>query len=605
MPLSRRQKRAQAAKLKKPSKGEVSQEQIQSVLANAMQSHRQGHLDKALELYKKIAKFSPGDAEIKHLVGVIYYQQGDYEKSKTAIKQALKINPDNPAFYNNLGNCLVALQEYKDAIYCYEEAIALKEGNYPEAINNIGATLHEIGEWEKEIEYYKQGLKFNPDNYALMNELVKTMRDACYWDGLEEYTKLLVEATKHAIANGQKSPITPYHSLTLDIPPSLKKEIAQNYATIRYGNIPQRFKHERKADSLLRIGYLSADYRDHPTAHLISNLFKLHNRDKFEVYAYSYGKNDKSIFRKNIEKSADKFIDLMGQNPEDIAKQIYKDKIDILVDVMGYIQNSMPVIAAMRPAPVQISFLAYPGTMGASFIDYLVTDATAVPQEDEKNYTEKLIKMPDSYFITDGKQKISEPPTRKECGLPEDKFVFCSFNKSMKIDPATFAVWMDILTQVDNSVLWLYSDNEFAKSNIIKEAEKREIVKDRIIFATRASKEEHLARHACADLFLDCFTVNAHTTAIDALYAGLPVITRLGNDMMSRASASILNACGLPELITKTDLEYKNTALIYANDASLLTALKQKLSDNIKASALFDNKKYVGDFEERLLEVVC
>ena len=201
MPLSRRQKRVQAAKLKKPSKGEVSQEQIRSVLATAMQSHRQGHLDKALELYKKIAKFSPGDAEIKHLVGVIYYQQGDYEKSKAAIKQALTINPDNPAFYNNLGNCLVALQEYKDAIYCYEEAIALKEGNYPEAINNIGATLHEVGEWEKEIEYYKQGLKFNPDNYTLMNELVKTMRDACYWDGLEEYTKLLVEDAKHAIAN--------------------------------------------------------------------------------------------------------------------------------------------------------------------------------------------------------------------------------------------------------------------------------------------------------------------------------------------------------------------------------------------------------------------
>jgi protein O-GlcNAc transferase len=605
MPLTRKQKRAQTAKLKKSSKSQVSQEQIQSVLAEAMQMHREGQLDKAMELYKKLAGIIPNNAEVKHLIGVIYYQKGDYKKSKTVIKQAIDIDPDNPAFFNNLGNSLVALEEYNDAIYCYEEAIELKEGNYPEAINNVGATLHQIGEWEKEIKYYKQGLKFNPDNYPLMNELLKTMRDACYWDGFEEYKDLLINASTHAANNNQKVPLTPYHSLTLDIEPKLKKEIAQNYAAMRYQNTPQKWKHKRKPNSPIRIGYVSADYRDHPTAHLINGLFKLHDREKFEVYAYSYGKNDKSQFRKNIEQNVDKFVDVMGMATDAIAKKIYNDKIDILIDVMGYIQNAMPAIFAMRPAPVQISYLAYPGTMGSPFIDYLVTDNIAVPNDDSEYYSEKLIKMPDTYFITDNTQEIAPAPTRKECGLPEDKFVFCSFNKTLKIDPLTFSCWMDILKEVENSVLWLYCDNEFACNNLKKEAQKAGVEPERIIFAKRLPKAEHLARHACADLFLDCFTVNAHTTAIDSLYAGLPIITKEGNDIISRASASILNACGLSELVTTNEIEFKNTAYIYANDKKLLKDLKQKLSKIANTSPLFDNKRYVKNFEEKLLKIVA
>jgi len=604
MPLTRQQKRAQAAKLKKSPKNAISQEQIQSVLASAFEMHQQGQLDKALQLYTKIAQVAPNDAEIKHLIGVIYYQKGDFAQSAELIKQAVKIDPDNPAFYNNLGNSLTALEKYKDAIYCYEEAIELKEGNYPEAINNIGAVLHQTGDWEREIEYYKTGLGFNAENYTLMNELVKSMRDACDWEGLKEYTDKLIEITKQSLANGQKCPITPYHSLTLDISPQLKKDIAQNYASTRYGNIQQKFKHNNKPNTPIRIGYLSADYRDHPTAHLINNLFKLHDREKFEVYAYSYGKNDNSPFRKNIENNVDKFVELMGRAPDKIAKQIANDKIDILVDVMGYIQNAMPAILAMRPASLQISYLAYPGTMGAPFIDYLITDNVAVPSDDENNYSEKLLKLPNTYFITDNTQKIAKAPSRKECGLPEDKFVFCSFNKTIKIDPDTFSVWMDILNEVEDSVLWLYSDNEFAKHNIIKEAYKKGIEKERIIFAKRKNKKEHLARHACADLFLDCFTVNAHTTAIDSLYAGLPLITKAGNDIMSRASASILNACDMKELITNSDEEFKSLAIKYAKDKKSLDSVRKKLAENIKTCALFDNEKYVKDFEEKLLEIV-
>jgi predicted O-linked N-acetylglucosamine transferase (SPINDLY family) len=601
MSLTRKQQRTQAAKLKKTGKKSISDEQIKVALASAIDFHRQGYLDKAQNLYKIVSTSRPNDSEIKHLIGVIYYQKGNYEKAIEIIGEAVKMNPDNPAFFNNLANAYTALEKYKEAIYYYEEAIELKEGNYPEAINNIGAAIHQIGQWEKEISYYKQGLHHNPQNYILMNELVKTMRDACDWQGLAEYKKALTDATKQAIANNIICPITPYHSLTLDISPELKKQIAINYASMRYSNIQQKFEHNRKPNNPIRIGYVCADYRDHPTAHLINGLFKYHDRSKFKIYAYSYGKNDGSSFRKSIEQNSDNFVDLFGQSPKQIAKRIYNDKIDILVDVMGYIQNALPVVFAMRPAPIQISYLAYAGTMGASFIDYLVVDRISIPQEQENQYTEKLLLMPDSYFITDNTQNIAVSPTKAECGLPDDKFVFCCFNKSIKIDEVTFSCWMDILKEVKNSVLWLLVENEFARNNLSKEAAKRGVNADRLIFAERKEKSEHLARHACADLFLDCFSVNAHTTAIDSLYAGLPLITNAGDDMMSRASASILNACGLPELITQNEEEFKNLAIKYASDKKFQNIIKKKLAENITKSALFDTPNYVKNLEDKFI----
>lgn len=604
MSLTRKQQRSQASKLKKTSTKSISDEQIKVALSSAIELHRQGYLDNAQNLYKTLSLARPHDPEIKHLVGVIHYQKGNFEKAIQVIGEAVKMNPDNPAFFNNLANAFTALEKYKEAIYYYEEAIELRCGDYPEAINNIGAALHQVGEWEKEISYYKQGLQHNPQNYVLMNELVKTMRDACNWDGLAEYKKILTDAAKQAISNNLISPITPYHSLTLDISPDLKKQIAINYASLRYSNIEQKLKHDRKPNNPIRIGYVCADYRDHPTAHLINGLFKHHDRNKFKIYAYSYGKNDGSAFRKNIEQNADNFVDLFGESAKQIAKRIYNDKIDILVDVMGYIQNSLPVVFAMRPAPVQISYLAYAGTMGASFIDYLVADRISIPREHENQYSEKLLIMPYSYFITDNTQSIAVAPTKAECGLPDDKFVFCCFNKSIKIDEATFSCWMDILKEVKNSVLWLLVENEFARNNLSKEAEKRGVAPARLIFAERKPKPEHLARHACADLFLDCFTVNAHTTAIDSLYAGLPLITKAGDDMMSRASASILNACDLPELITQNAEDFKNLAVKYAKDKKLLAGLKQKLAANIKSSALFHTENYVKNLEEKFLQAV-
>lgn len=597
MSLTRQQKRAQAAQLKKSG---GSPDKIRQALATAIQLHQSGQLDKALELYSKIDNAVQNEPDVKHLTGVVHYQKGDFARAVSFINAAIKMSPGNPAYYNNLGNSYTGLQKFSDAISAYEKAIELKGGNYPEAINNLGAALHETGQWQREIDCYKQALALNPHDYPLMNEAVKSMKDACVWDCLPQYQTRLIEITKIALQQNSLPPVTPYHSLTFDTSPDLKKQIAENYARLKYGHIKPAFNLNRPANDKIRIGYVSADFRDHPTAHLLNGMIKLHNRDEFEVYIYSYGKNDGSDFRKSIEENSDHFIDLENQTADKIAARINKDNIDILFDVMGYIQNARPEIFALRPASIQISFLAYPGSMGAPFIDYLVSDHTAIPTEDEKNYTEKILFMPDTYFVTDNRQPIAKPLSKKEYGLPEDKFIFACFNKSSKIDAAVFSCWMDILKAKPDSILWLLADNDFTRANLAKEAKKRGVSKDRLIFAVRMAKPEHLARHSVADLFLDCFTVNAHTTAIDALYAGLPVITMAGNHIISRASAGILKAIGLEELVTYDIESYRALITDYAANPKKLALLKEKLALNIKSKALFNTEGYVKNMEEGL-----
>jgi predicted O-linked N-acetylglucosamine transferase (SPINDLY family) len=596
---TRKDRRAQSAKQKK-SKNIAAPEQVQKAITVALGLHQSGNLAAASELYQKIIEVAPNNPDTLHLLGVLSYQKGKFEQAVNMIEKAIALSPKS-AYYSNLGNAQIGLGAHEQAVASFEKSLELSPAN-TNTINNIGAALHELGRWEEEIAYYKQGITINPNDSGLLNELVKTMRDSCLWDGLDEYIATLIAKTKLALVQENLPPITPYHALTLPLPPIFKKHIAEHYAHLKFGHIKPAYSHPQRsrANDKLRIGYVSADYRNHPTAHLITQLFALHNRDEFEVFAYSLGKNDESIFRHKIEQNVDNFIDVCGQSDSEIATRINSDKIDILVDVMGYIQNARPAIFALRPAPLQISYLAYPGTMGTEFIDYLITDNVAVPQSDAANYSEKLIYLPNSYFITDNTQEIATAPTRESCGLPEDKFIFCSFNKSNKIDAEVFSIWMEILRQTD-SVLWLFSDNDFTRKNLWAEAAKQGIAKERIIFAGRLPKAEHLGRMQLADLFLDCFTVNAHTTAIDSLWAGVPVITKVGNDIISRASASILTAAGFPQLIANDVAEYKTLALQYASDKASLAGVKKQLA--MRKSALFDTAGYVKGFEDAVRKV--
>jgi protein O-GlcNAc transferase len=365
------------------------------------------------------------------------------------------------------------------------------------------------------------------------------------------------------------------------------------------GATVSEFTHSRSLDGRLRIGYLSNDFRNHATSHLMKSLFSLHDRANFEIFAYSFGADDNSEYRRYISASCEHFQDIINLSIEESARQIFNDGIHILIDLKGYTAGSRNGILALRPAPIQVNYIGFPGTMGADLIDYIIGDATVTPPEFVDSFSEKLVTLPHSYFVNDHQQVISSTPiTRSQYNLPESAFVFCCFNNNYKIDPLIFDVWMRILANVPGSVLWLLVRFPVVEDNLRREAQARGISSDRLIFAEYHEKPEHLARHQLADLFLDTLYYNAHTTASDALWAGLPVITCPGKTFASRVAASLLTAVGLPELITNNLEQYEELAIHLAHSPAELSQLKQKLAANRTTYPLFDTPRFTRNLEQ-------
>jgi protein O-GlcNAc transferase len=330
----------------------------------------------------------------------------------------------------------------------------------------------------------------------------------------------------------------------------------------------------------------------------MAEMFERHDRSRFEVFAYSYGPDDNSPMRARLVRGFDRFTDIGARSHRDAAGLIHADEVDILVDLKGYTHHARPAIAAWRPAPVQVSYLGYPATMGADFIDYIIVDRFVVPDDQQAFFSEKLVHLPGSYQANDRRREVAAAVTsRQDCGLPAEGLVFCSFNNSYKISPAFFDIWMRLLDRVPGSVLWLLEANELVKGNLQKEAEKRGVDSNRLIFAPLVRFPEHLGRHRHADLFLDTLPCNAHTTASDALWTGLPVLTCCGDTFAGRVAGSLLTAIGLPELVTRSLAEYEQLALALARDPPRLTALRQKLQGNRHTSALFDLPELTGNIE--------
>jgi predicted O-linked N-acetylglucosamine transferase (SPINDLY family) len=348
----------------------------------------------------------------------------------------------------------------------------------------------------------------------------------------------------------------------------------------------------------IRLGYLSGDFHQHATAQLMAELFELHDRDRFEVFAYSYGPDDESPMRARLVRAFDRFVDVRALAHREAAQRIHADEVDILIDLKGYTHHARPAIPAHRPAPVQVSYLGYPATMGADFIDYVIVDPIVVPTSQQPFFSEKLVHLPASYQVNDRRREAAKAATsRQDWGLPDGRLVFCSFNNAYKITPAFFDIWMRVLGAVPGSVLWLLEANELMKGNLRLQAEKRGVDAKRLIFAPRVAPAQHLARQRHADLFLDTLPCNAHTTASDALWAGLPVLTCCGDTFAGRVAASLLTAVGLGELIAPSLEEYERSALALARDPQRLVALRQKLADNRDSSALFDPVKLTGNIE--------
>ena len=437
-------------------------------------------------------------------------------------------------------------------------------------------------------------MRLRPDYADAFSQLVYHRAQACEWDNYQADQEKLVDMVRHGVR------VPPFYLLSTPASASDQLICAQQW--IRPIRPPPReatFEHEASVESgRIRLGYLSGDFHQHATAQLMAELFERHNRDRFEVFAYSYGPDDNSPMRARLSSAFDRFVDIRALSHREAARRIHADKVDILVDLKGYTHHARPAISAYRPAPVQVSYLGYPATMGADFIDYIIVDPFVVPASQQPFFSERLVHLPGSYQVNDRRREVASARTsRQDWGLPTEGLVLCSFNNSYKISPAFFDIWMRLLRSVPGSVLWLLEANALVKGNLRSEAEKRGVDSGRLIFAPVVPSAEHLGRHRHADLFLDTLPCNAHTTASDALWAGLPVLTCSGDTFAGRVAGSLLMAIGMPELVTRSLEEYEQAALALARDPQRLIALRQKLKNNRDASALFDLPKLTGNIE--------
>jgi predicted O-linked N-acetylglucosamine transferase (SPINDLY family) len=450
------------------------------------------------------------------------------------------------------------------------------------------------------MAHYDKALSLKPDIDLVSGDLLHTKMKICSWSGLAES---LDNISKKVAANEKVT--QPFPLLALSDDASLHKKCSEIYIQTRYPINPILEPISRRPQNhKIRVGYFSADFHNHATGYLIAELFELHDKSQFELVSFSFGPKTNDEMRLRLGRSFDQFIEVGGKSDVEVAKLSRDLNIDIAVDLKGFTQDARAGILAPRAAPIQVNYLGYPGTMGADYMDYIIADRTIIPLEFQSFYSEKLVYLPNSYQVNDRKRLISERQfTRQELGLPEPGFVFCFFNTNYKILPATFKGWMQILNAVKGSILWLLQDNHWAVENLKKEAEKQGIAPDRLVFAERLPLPEHLARHRQADLFLDTHPCNAHTTTSDALWVGLPVLTLMGKSFASRVAASLLNAIGLPELITSTQEEYEALAIELAMNPKKLADIKLKLKNNRLTTPLFDTPLFTKNLETAYIEM--
>jgi protein O-GlcNAc transferase len=547
-------------------------------------------------------KLSPNDSTIH------FYLAKNYKKlslSSDAIRhycRALDVNPGFPEAYNNLGTLLLKIGHSGQALSCFRKALALKE-DFANAAFNIGLTLNRLGKIGEASEFIERKLKLNPDHGDALALMVSIRQQLCDWSGLENIRSRLMQKTQLQLHKSQRPSESPFLSFTLYTDPGHNLKVSkawsqwllnQQEACVQNFDLRQR----RCKKHVLTIGYLSERFRNAATGQLICRLFERHDRERFRVVAYSWGADDGSYYRKKIEQGVDSFIDIRNVSDMQAAQRIFDDNVDILIDLMGWMHGNRLSILALRPAPVQVTYLGYPGTTGAPFIDYILADRIVIPPEHRNAYSEKIAYLPDCYQVNDPETPVQrESLTKSECGLPANGFVFCSFSNDYKIEPNLFDIWMAILKSVPESVLWLLIRAPEACRNLRLEAARRNVDPQRLIFAEPWPKARHLARLKLADLALDTITVNGHTTATDALISGVPFVTVEGSHFASRVGSSILHAVGLDELVTYNLSDYEKTATQLALDMSRIKALKAKLEMNKKYYPLFNVDRFVRNLE--------
>jgi protein O-GlcNAc transferase len=660
-----------------------------------MAAHQAGKPAEAENLYRRVLDVDAEQYPALMMLGILYAERGSYTEAERALREATRLNPNDPRGHFTYGNVLLALERYDEAftafgkalklnpefaeahlncgnilmlrktwveaIACFDAAISINP-TYAEAHCNRGHALEEAKHFDEALASFDAALDINPQNGEFhagranvlhrlgrddeaLSELAKALTlqptnasfhfnrgnilferkrfaeaseayskalalepELQYAEGARIYAKMHIcdwsnfaAEYAHIISSISKGIVShPFALLAVSPSPDVQLQTAKLVSRKIYPATERpiwqgrRHHHDR-----IRVAYLSADFGPHAVTTLLAGMFEQHDRARFETFAISFKSHNPSEMLARLKGAFDQFIDVEHQSDVEVAQLLHTLEIDIAVDLMGYTKRSRTSIFALRPSPIQINYLGFPGTMGADYIDYILADHYVIPDLQRAYYNEKIIYLPETFQGNDSKRTMdSTSISRADVGLPEKAFVFCSFNSSNKITPNCFDIWMRLLHQKKDSVLWVLGGDRYLERNLLKEAKSRGVHPNRIVFAGRTSYGKYLARYRLADVFLDTFPFNAGTTASDALWAGLPIVTCSGKAFASRMAGSILTAAGMPELITQSPADYELLASTLASDSALMVSLKAKLSSNVVSCALFNTELFTRRIEQ-------
>jgi predicted O-linked N-acetylglucosamine transferase (SPINDLY family) len=558
-----------------------------------------GDAARAEQALRRETQAHPDYANAHNALGVALVNQSKHEEALAAFTAAVKLDPAHAEAAANAGGALRTLGRLEEALSYLERAAAARP-ELADAHQSLGLTLHALHRYDEAAESFRRVMALAPRTPYALSSLVWAELFACDWREIGAHIAALREQVR-----ANEVAAAPFTVVAVSGSPAEERQCAERHARETPGGARESFwRGGSYPHSRLRLAYLSADFHEHATAYLMAQLFELHDRGRFEVIGVSYGPDDRSAMRARLERAFDNFVDVRAMSDAQAAGLLRSMEVDIAVDLKGLTADSRLSILAHRPAPLQATYLGYPGPLGVSYIDYVLADRVVIPPDEEAFYGEKVICLPDSYQVNDAAAPIAErTPARAELGLPEGAFVFCCFNNNYKLMPQVFEVWMRLLAAAPGSVLWLLEPRDAAKRNLQAAARARGIDPARLVFAPRVARAEHLARHRQAGLFLDTLPYNAHTTASDALWAGVPVVTCLGTSFAGRVAASLLGAIGLSELITRDLRAYEALALKLARDPAALAALREKLARHRRTHPLFDSTRFRRHIEAAYLRM--
>lgn len=558
-------------------------------------AQRSGRLAEAVQLQTRAHRLAPGAAEPLINRGSAWQTQGNREAAAEDYAAAVRLDPQSAQAFNNLGIVRREMGKGRLSVEAHRRAIALRP-DMVDAWRDMGHVLREAGLLALSRDSYGRAFQLDPNRTEALSYQMFAKQAMCEWSDWDALVARIGDIIDH-----DRGVVLPLATLAIETSVAQQHRAAiRFYRTFVCGRPDQRLPDLPRpaGDGRLRVAYASADFQEHATAYLAAEMFELHDHSRFRFSAYSYGPDDHSPMRRRLIDAFEVFHDIRAASPQQVAALMAADGVDILVDLKGYTKHSRLDLLNRRLAPVQATYLGYPGTTGCDLLDYVIGDRFVTPPEHQPHYTEKLVILPDSYQINDRHRPIAEPgPGRAECGLPDGAFVLCSFNTTYKITPMMFGAWMRLLNRIPGSVLWLFEANDVVTGNLRREAAARGVDPARLVFAPKKPLADHLARYRLADLFVDTFPYTGHTTTSDALWAGLPVVTLMGDTFASRVAAGLLSAVGLPELTTTTLADYEALALRLAENPGELAGLRRRLAENRMTAPLFDSRRFTRHIE--------